>query len=333
MQGRLTLAVVIACAACSPVKTRSNGGDSDGGGADADPGAPAIQSVDVGVGVVAVGNQLAVTCVATDPEGGDLTYRWETSLGSIAGSDETVMLDAEFTDGEATITCTVEDPDGKTDAESATATIALPLDGMVAYYPFDGDIMDASGNNHHIPSGGIDGTFVDGHLASDPANTALHFDGSNVLTLPDEAAFDLTGFTIAFWVSTESTTNNPVVLAKGADFGNYAVQALQINSRASYVHALAGGGNTSAGFGTATLGTTFTHLAVTYSGSQLVLYRDGVQQSSPAAGAPVQNNTPVTLGGGVTGPANFVGAIDELRFYSRVLSGPEIGALAGSSIH
>ena len=64
----------------------------------------------------------------------------------------------------------------------------------------------------------------------------------------------------------------------------------------------------------------------------LTLYRDGVQVAAPGTMTPVQNNTAVTIGGGV-GTTNWTGALDEARFYSRVLSAEEIAAIAASTVN
>ena len=75
----------------------------------------------------------------------------------------------------------------------------------------------------------------------------------------------------------------------------------------------------------------WTHLAVTYDGTTLRLYVNGVLRSSTAASGGIAASTaPLRIGGNtvfsVPGTEYFAGLIDEVRIYNRALSAAEITA-------
>jgi hypothetical protein len=87
----------------------------------------------------------------------------------------------------------------------AAGQVAADLDkGLVAYYPFDGNALDASGNDNH-------GTVYGATLTDDRTENsyrAYHFDGSRSKIVIQDAPllnFGKTGFSIAVWIKTDQT--------------------------------------------------------------------------------------------------------------------------------
>ena len=79
--------------------------------------------------------------------------------------------------------------------------------GLVAYYPFNGNANDASGNSNN-------GTVKGAQLTTDrngKANSAYHFNGvSDHITLNPSATLSLgaNGFTLSAWVNAEKLSDN-----------------------------------------------------------------------------------------------------------------------------
>ena len=72
---------------------------------------------------------------------------------------------------------------------------------------------------------------------------------------------------------------------------------------------------------------TWTHLAVTYDGTTLRLFVNGVQTSNKATtGALVTSTRPLRIGGNAVWGEHFAGVIDEVRIYNRALTAAEIAA-------
>ena len=145
---------------------------------------------------------------------------------------------------------------------------------------------DASGN-------GNSGTLVNGPVwSAGRVGNALFFDGINDnVTVADSNSLDLSSsFTLSAWVNPASTfTDFRSILVKNYSYYLYA-------SVAGYC----GDGSPLAGFSGGTAQTvcqssplpinTWTHLAVTYNGSTLTFYRDGVAVMTTTVSAQLQPN-------------------------------------------
>ena len=74
---------------------------------------------------------------------------------------------------------------------------------------------------------------------------------------------------------------------------------------------------------------TWTHIAVTYNGSRVVLYTNGASQSFADTGNLASNSDNVFIGSESGADRQFSGLIDEVKIYNRALSASEILADAG----
>ena len=76
----------------------------------------------------------------------------------------------------------------------------LPIEGMVAYYPFSGNANDSSGKGHH---GSVNGATLSADRFGN-ANSSYYFDGSsNSITVAHDTLFDLKGMnslTVSCWM-------------------------------------------------------------------------------------------------------------------------------------
>jgi len=208
---------------------------------------------------------------------------------------------------------------------------------LVAYYPFDGNADDMSGQNH-------DGTVCGASLAVDRfgnADAAYHFDGTDdYIELSDETAFDFTEYTISFWVriSTLPTIPDPLtpgyycLINKGSNYGNYTLR-LSKSGGASYcrvniVHVTSTGNWTTSSFENITLDQYY-HVVVTMSDEIRCYYNGVLGSTSLSMPDPLLNNDQVFIGKNRSGTDSFYfeGIIDDVRFYDRALTGSEISAL------
>ena len=81
-------------------------------------------------------------------------------------------------------------------------------------------------------------------------------------------------------------------------------------------------------------GQTWMHVAGVYDGSRMRLFIDGVEQGSVAGPASVASNSlDLFLGAGEGGFRPMAGGLDEVRLYSRALSGAEVAASARTRGH
>ena len=212
-------------------------------------------------------------------------------------------------------------------SNTATTTTLSTISGLVAAYSFDegaGTVVnDLSGN-------GNTGTLVNATWSSSGKfGSALSFNGTNSrVTINDSPSLHLSNaMTLEAWVNPTVVTSawRDVIYKGGND--NYLIEGTTNHS------AVPGGGATIGTtdlitFGTAPLTVgTWTHLAVTYDGSLVRFYVNGVQiSSSGITGAILGSNSQLQIGGDSVFGQFFAGLIDEVRIYNVALSATQVQA-------
>jgi hypothetical protein len=192
---------------------------------------------------------------------------------------------------------------------------------LQAYYPFNGNTNDESGNNNHATASG--GSFTTDKTGS--SNRAYYFDGSNYLRINNSATLSSipNTITISAWVYNEHP--EAYIVCKAAPAG----PTMQFRLYAD------GGGIHFANYGKAadfsnTLSPTNTwkYIAVTCDGNAAKLYLNGnlVSTQSLHDDSSVNNNTTdMYIGDDTHGAIElYTGKLDEIRIYCRVLSTAEV---------
>lgn len=210
---------------------------------------------------------------------------------------------------------------------------ATPNPGLVAYYPFDGDLQDHSGFQRHAVRNSPQATPQFSAARTASPNQALSLSGRDVgLTIPSLAGFGPNGdrgTTVSFWMRC------PI---EGFVLGCAQESAPHQSSfyvRTDGKHLMISGGlGDEVGFGFPESVNAWRHVAVVFgrssqeknSGMEVRLWVDGRSIGfSPIQVNPRQLRTPLTLGG-VSGMTHggLQGEIDDLRLYGRALSLEEV---------
>lgn len=264
------------------------------------------------------------TLYSVDPENGALTYTIVTN----ATHGTTEILDAATgsyrytptTDFTGTDTFTFKTSDGVNNSTTSTITVYVATDvneGLLAYYPFNANANDSSGNNRH-------GTVNGPALTADRlggADGAYLFNWNNI-SVPSfkfGGAFSFTG-----WIRNDryihpSQSAQPASSQKLLDFSgggtNYVAVGLDGNSNLTFD--IAGDKLTSSAN---VPRYTWTHVAVTYSNGTVSFYLNGNLAASGTISAPLLETTRTShlLG------SYFVGALDEIRLYNRLLTATDV---------
>ena len=198
--------------------------------------------------------------------------------------------------------------------------------GLLAWWPFDGDAKDASGN-------GIDGTVMGATLtngADGTENSAYQLGVTSMyINVGTPAKFSVvpSGFTYSIWLQRTGTSTGqwPQIMGSSnthLDFGirssNYG-NTIYFEWGISPFDSVAYTGSGNSGDASST---SAWHLAtVTYDGTNVRVYWDGTLKytSSATSVRPTMANFGFT-----TSSSGWVGKIDDARVYSRPLSGDEV---------
>ncbi len=213
---------------------------------------------------------------------------------------------------------------------------------LLAYYSMDegsgSGVADGSGNGH------------DGLISSTPTwtqgapgdGTAVQFGsgiGSGVLDCGNWDTTNGTGaFTVAFWVkftpnSASYTQYQGVICNRNSNTDQYWGLELSYTNGATtgsyYFGAAGAGGATAYGLGNLTVGT-WTHLALSFDGTTCRTYVNGVAGTTSTT--PRYSTTPnktamVRIGASEETSNVFQGVIDEVYFYSGILTVDQIAAV------
>lgn len=218
----------------------------------------------------------------------------------------------------------------------AILTLFAPLteadvsDGLIGYWPFNGNANDVSGNGHH---GTVYGAILTSDRYGNP-ESAYSFNGNSYISVPDDDSFTLGSgsFTISTWMQFSSTgsyylmghdegpsTTNKWIFWPSTSGINFHVNT---SSGSSFSPITYSGWN-------ATLDTWY-HLAIVRDGNDYSIYVDGKEVSTSVDTRTIPNpNAPLLFGDAESQhpERNFRGVLDEIRIYNRALSSDEINIL------
>ncbi len=97
---------------------------------------PKISSLTANPDSLEVKETATLTCVASDPDGDALTYKWSADAGSVNGSGPSVSWVAPDLTGQFSITCTVDDGNGSSDSESIVIKVVEPQIPIISAWQF-----------------------------------------------------------------------------------------------------------------------------------------------------------------------------------------------------
>jgi hypothetical protein len=226
-------------------------------------------------------------------------------------------------------------------ALTARADIAT---GLVAYYNFEGmaglageTVADQSGHGHDGVCRQDQNTLRAPTIVPGPSGlgSALSFDGNFYVQIPNAADFNVTGsVTVAAWVAVDALNQDWETVFCRGDWS----WRLHRNSATDFIsfhmNGLTGGYGADGGTTDIRAPKRWLHLVGTYqNGGGAALYINGVLEATNSAVSGLINTVgsdPVTIGAQIdsgTLRRQWVGQIDEVRFYNRALTPADVTQL------
>lgn len=284
---------------------------------------------------VSVGGTVKLTVMATNPVPTmRLNYQWSKDGVPLAGQtgpelDLGVLEPAEI----GNYTVTVEDSSRSQTTEPVLVNLR-GVDsglwrGLVAFYPLDGTYRDETGmGDELVPYGLVDFVSV-GHR---PESGAARVQGTEGFLVGPERVWiaGASPRTISIWMKPDGVSRTPGTVASLGSIQNCGERfSLQWTTNQTGLRFLGGdcpGSVRSRAFTTANLAGKWTHVVLTYDGTFLRCYVNGLGVG-PGYAVPLDTDglAPVVLGNMVgTDGEGFTGWVDDVRIYNRALSAVEV---------
>ncbi len=197
----------------------------------------------------------------------------------------------------------------------------IPTPGLIAWYPFNGNANDVSGNNYN---GVVYGATLTFNRAGTP-NSAYHFNGtSDYIDIPGTNQLHCTsGHTLASWVRFTVSDGLRTIVGKHiSGYGNGFYLMLRPAPTVEYFMSSEPGlqsyGNYNDG--------NWHFLTGVFDGQEMKLYIDGQLKASQARSYSSTNDSTLLIGKHHSGVATdfFAGDIDDIRFFNIPLSETEV---------
>ncbi|MEI6607603.1 MAG: SUMF1/EgtB/PvdO family nonheme iron enzyme, partial [Verrucomicrobiota bacterium] len=302
--------------------------------------------------VTTVSNGAAFPAVTVNPAAGYTFTGWSPSAPATVTADfEATAQYATDTDGDGLPDAWEQthfgnlnqgptddfDHDGRTNAEELAdntdpANAGSTL-GLVAYYPFDENANDASGNGNN----GMLGTGESAPLLTTDrfgvSNKAYSFDGNDIVVVARNASLEPSQITISLWVNISSSSNLHQLVRKelnngsGYDvrweppYGAFSIKAGGSWDGATFDRSLVPVGE-------------WKQLTCVYDQTNMMVYINGILRGTKthSRGGPIQHDaSDLWLGLETYSARCLQGKLDDIRIYNRAISSNEVARLYAST--
>ena len=217
----------------------------------------------------------------------------------------------------------------------ATSVIAQPAfltNGLVAYYPFNGNANDASVNSNN---GAIFGTIGLGTNRFGMTNTSLYFNGNNsyIVCTNGNGAFNSYPMTISFWAT--KAFNHEQLQFGDSNSGRWGVG---VSGSEFLLDIDVGAGGMYCQVPCTNLASPrWTHFCVVVAATNQslatnIFYVNGTNIGTGISSIPQSTNSQYALYIGndiFSQPEYYIGSLDSIRIYNRALSSNEVAQLYG----
>lgn len=203
------------------------------------------------------------------------------------------------------------------------------INGLVAYYTFNGNTNDESRNgNNGFPNGG---TFIEDRIGN--PNSAFYFDGiDDFITVPHNDSLNISDQTISlsFWFKYQGDFSEYAFFLNKSE-GNDIIYSMALAPDSIWFTGEDGNDNWSV-ISDPILANTWTHVVGVRNGSSVSLYINGqLEKNTTTTLGTNWNNSDLIFGMHAQGVLFYKGSFDDARIYSRALSDAEVRLLYNQS--
>jgi hypothetical protein len=205
--------------------------------------------------------------------------------------------------------------------------INIPTDGLIAYYPFNGNANDESGNGYH---GAVNGATLTTDRFGN-SNSAYSFDGNDTINMGDVSAFNIDPISFSFWIYPTANGSRGLISKYNPSTPiGYFMRMFTSSNRPFARYEINRQAYSTTDYGIPL--NEWIHLVFISNNGllQWSIYLNGEEVAYSLRSASNTNqeiDADFILGSDNTGIANFVGKMDNLIIYNRILTEQEIISL------
>jgi hypothetical protein len=278
-----------------------------------------------------------LSCTAFDQDGDSLIYFWSTSTGDLQTNGANATWTAPSIEGNYYVICMVQDTYGGHKKDSIGIVVRdfsqSQTGKLIAYYPFNNNANDESGNNYH---GTVYGATLTQDRKGNP-NSAYYFDGVNdYIRITNNDSLNIqAAMSINFWMNIgQFYTREAFPISHGSWENRWKVSIIPEKKLRWTIKTDNPVNSGIIDLDTETILNTNTWYNVTvfYDGSDFEIYINGnLDNFSSWIGNILKTSYDMTIGQMLPNNTNynFKGVLDDIRIYNYGLSVQEIMDLAG----
>lgn len=290
---------------------------------------PIIQKINANPRKLYPGEISEINCFAYDPDNDSLFFSWNASSGILNGSGNKIFWTAPGVEGNFKIFCSVADIKGGIKKDSIEVEVrdsSNQTGNLIAFYPFNGNSIDESGNNNN-------GNVFQAKLTNDRFgnfNSAYSFDGINDrIEIPNDSTLNFqNGITLNFWIKTNSFYDREQYPLSHGNWENR--WKVSITNKKIRWTVKTNTGVKDLDTETEIKLDSIYNVSVSYNGSDLEIYLNGnLDAFTNFTGKILTTNINLMIGQVLPGNSNynFNGTLDDLRIYDYSLPREEINNL------
>jgi hypothetical protein len=291
---------------------------------------PVIERIKAVPRKIDLGETSVIKCFAYDLNNDTLIYNWSASGGVINGNSSEVIWNAPNSAGNYLIKCSVDDQNGGTDSDSIFVSVrdfSISQSGnLAAYYPFNGNANDESGN-------GNNGFVYQAVLTSDRFGNpgkAYYFDGINdYIQVQNNFSLNFqNSITINFWMQPAEFFEREAYPISHGNWENRWKISIT-NKKIRWTIKTTSGIKDLDSESELVLDSLYNVTAI-YDGNDFEVYLNGeLDAFSTFTGNILTTNIDLIFAQVLPGSSsyNFKGILDDIRIYNYALSYPEVKSL------